>query len=79
MASTCSRARSKKEKWPNAVIIAHGGAALLSIALLIVLLLGNNGASRDAEPGIVPVTPGADGGSVLSSPNGDTRDTTQSQ
>ena len=56
----------QKKKWPNAVIIAHGGAALLSIALLIVLLLGNNGASRDAEPGIVPVTPGADGGEVLS-------------
>ena len=54
------------ERWPGAVILIHGGAAIASIALLIVLLLGNNGASRDAEPGIVPVTPGADGGAALS-------------
>ena len=51
--------------WPNIVLIAHGAAALASIALLIVLLWGNNGASRDAEPGIVPVTPGADGGEII--------------
>lgn len=57
--------QSKGKDWPNAVVIAHGAAALLSIALLIVLLLGNNGASRDAEPGIVPVTPGADGGEII--------------
>lgn len=50
-------------KWPSAVVLIHGGAALASIALLIVLLMRvGNGASRDAEPGVVPVTSGADGG-----------------
>lgn len=51
------------KKWPSAVVLIHGGAALASIALLIVLLMNvGNGASRDAEPGVVPVTSGADGG-----------------
>ena len=55
------------KKWPSAVVLAHGGAALVSIALLIVLLMNaGNGASRQSEPGIVPVTPGADGGAALS-------------
>ena len=53
------------KKWPSLVILAHGGAALASIALLIVLLMNvGNGASRQSEPGIVPVTPGADGGII---------------
>ncbi len=52
------------KKWPSAVVVIHGGAALASIALLIVLLMNvGNGASRNAEPGIVPVTPGAGVGS----------------
>ena len=50
------------KRWPNAVVVIHGAAALASIALLLVLIWGNNGASRQAEPGTVPVTSGADGG-----------------
>ena len=50
------------KKWPNAVVLAHGGAAIASIAFLIALLMGNNGATRQAEPGIPAVTQGADGG-----------------
>lgn len=53
------------KKWPSAVVLIHGGAALASIALLIVLLFSvGNGASRDAEPGIIPVTPGAGAGAT---------------
>ena len=51
------------KKWPSAVILIHGGAAIASIVLLIGLLVNaGNGASRDAEPGVPAVTSGADGG-----------------
>ena len=55
------------KKWPSLVVLAHGGAALASIALLIVLLMSaGNGASRQSEPGVPAVTSGADGGPALS-------------
>ncbi|HEX8384535.1 MAG TPA: hypothetical protein VF576_00035 [Rubricoccaceae bacterium] len=51
------------KKWPSAVVLIHGGAAIASIAFLISLLVANgNGASRQAEPGVPAVTSGADGG-----------------
>lgn len=51
------------KKWPSAVVLAHGGAAIASIALLIGLLVANgNGASRQSEPGVPAVTSGGDGG-----------------
>ena len=53
------------KKWPSSVVLIHGGAALASIALLIVLLMSvGNGSSRDAEPGIPAVTPGAGAGAT---------------
>jgi hypothetical protein len=51
------------KKWPSAVVLVHGGAAIASIAFLIALLMANgNGASRQAEPGVPAVTSGANGG-----------------
>ena len=50
------------KKWPNAVIVAHGAAAILSIAFLLFLVWGNTGASRPAEPGVPAATSAADGG-----------------
>lgn len=49
--------------WPSAVVLAHGGAAIASIAFLISILMANgNGADRQAEPGVPAVTSGADEG-----------------
>ena len=48
--------------WPSAVVLIHGGAALASIAFLLFLIWGNNGASRQSEPGVPAATSAADGG-----------------
>jgi hypothetical protein len=51
------------KKWPSAVVLAHGGAAIASIAFLISLLMANGtGATREAQPGVPAVTQGGDGG-----------------
>ena len=55
--------QSTGKTWPSAVVLIHGGAALASIAFLIVLLMSaGNGASRQSEPGVPAVTSGANGG-----------------
>ena len=50
------------KKWPSLVVVLHGAAAIASIAFLLVLIWGNNGASRQAEPGVPAATSGANGG-----------------
>ena len=50
------------KKWPSAVVLIHGGAAIASIAFLLALIWGDNGASRQSEPGVPAATSAADGG-----------------
>ncbi len=54
--------QSTGKTWPGLVVVAHGAAAIASIAFLVFLLWGDNGASRQSEPGVPAVTSGANGG-----------------